>query len=246
MLDELLRKMEAETRQARTKVPPMIAQDKEPAADKAEADRVAADWQRRAELAVDRGSEELAREALRCRRDGEEESRVYADQLAAQQQSVSRLKSRLQELENKYEHSRAKRDAPIARSHRVQTEQEVDLPLPYIPASGAPSEFERFERLVRTSEAKSAATEELATVGLDDDFAALERDHGVDPELEALRANRASGASAGTSSGQGANSGLAQLKASRAAASAGGAAARAAAETSDWSPSAPGSPGTGW
>lgn len=242
MLDELLREMEGEIRQARTQVASMIAQEKELAADKAEADRVAADWQRRAELAVDQGRDDLAREALRRKRDGEENARVYAEQLAAQQQSVSRLKSQLQELENKYEQSRAKRDALIARSRRARAQQEVNQSLSDIPASGAASEFERFERRVRGSEARSAATEELASVGLDDDFAALERDHGIDTELEALKSSRSSGAS----SGHDADDDLAQLKASRTpAANAGGTGAPTAAETSDWSPTTPGSPSSG-
>lgn len=239
MLDELLREMEVEIRQARTQVAAMIAQEKELAADKAEAERGAADWQRRAELAVDQGRDDLAREALRRRRDGEENARVYAEQLTAQQQSVSRLKSQLQELENKYEQSRAKRDALIARSRRARAQQEVNQSLSDIPASDAAAEFERFERRVRTSEAKSAATEELATVGLDDDFAALERDHGIDAELEALKANRGS-------AGSNSDADLAGLKASRAASatpSGGGVAGSEAA--ADWSPSTPSTPGVG-
>ena len=225
MLDELLREMGQEIRQARGQVAAMIAQEKELAADKAEADRISAEWQRRAELAVDQGRDDLAREALRRKRDADENAHVYGEQLTAQQQTVSRLKNQLQELEAKYRQSQSKRDALIARSRRARAQQQVSETMTTLPESSATAEFERFERRIRTSEAKAAASEELATVGLDDDFAELEQDFGVDDELAALKARRGgagatSGASAGSPTTGGGTGGemdddLARLKAQR-------------------------------
>ena len=261
MLDELLREMGQEIRQARGQVAAMIAQEKELAADKAEADRVSAEWQRRAELAVDQGRDDLAREALRRKRDSDENARVYAEQLTAQQQTVSRLKNQLQELETKARQAESRRDALIARSRRAKAQQQVSETMSSLPESSAAAEFERFERRIRTTEAKAAASEELAQVGLDDDFAALEQDFGVDDELAALKASRGGGSATGATTG-GASTGssggagsemddeLARLKAQRGPAATGGSAASMGSggtsqeATSDWSPSTPGSPGS--
>ncbi len=196
MLDELLREMGQEIRQARGQVAAMIAQEKELAADKAEADRVSAEWQRRAELAVDQGRDDLAREALRRKRDSDENARVYAEQLTAQQQTVSRLKNQLQELENKYRQAESKRDALIARSRRAKAQQQVSETMSNLPESSAATEFERFERRIRTTEATAAASAEMADLDNDDDFAALDRDLGVEDELAALKAKTGGGSAA--------------------------------------------------
>ena len=198
MLDQLIRDMDVEIRQARGQVATMIAQEKELAADKAEADRLTAEWQRRAELAVEQGKDDLAREALRRKRDSEENARIYSEQLTAQQQTVSRLKNQLQELQTKHDQMQSKRDALIARSRRAHAQQQVSQTMSTLPQSDASVEFERFERRIRSSEARAAATEELAQVGLDDDFAALDRDFGVDDELAALKARKGGASSAGT------------------------------------------------
>src|SRR5919199_404000 len=201
MLEQLIRDMSEEIRQARGQVAAMIAQEKELAADKSDADRQSAEWQRRAELAVAQGKDDLAREALRRKRDSDENGRIYGEQLAAQQQTVSRLKNQLQELENKYDQMESKRDALIARSRRAKAQQQVSETMGNLPASSASAEFERFERRIRTTEAKAAASEELAQVGFDDDFAELEQGFGVDDELAALKASRGGSAAGATAGG---------------------------------------------
>lgn len=190
MLDQLIRDMSEEIRQARGQVAAMIAQEKELAADKAEADRNSSEWARRAQLAVNQGKDDLAREALRRKRDSDENARIYEEQLTAQQHTVSRLKNQLQELQNKLDQMESKRDALVARSRRAKAQQQVSETMGNLPSSGASSEFERFERRIRTTEARAAASAELADLDNDDDFAALDRDLGVEDELAALKANR--------------------------------------------------------
>lgn len=188
MLEQLIRDMAVEIRQARGQVASMIAQEKELAADKAEAERQAAEWQRRAQLAVSQNKDDLAREALRRKRDSDENARIYSEQLVAQQQTVSRLKNQLQSLETKHDQMESKRDALVARSRRARAQQQVAETMGNLPTSDSASEFERFERRIRTSEARASASVEMADLDNDDDFAALDRDLGVEDELAALKA----------------------------------------------------------
>jgi len=196
MLDQLIRDMSEELRRARGQVAAMIAQEKELAADKAESDRNAAEWQRRAELAVGQGKDDLAREALRRKRDADENARVYGDQLTAQQQTVTRLKNQLQDLENKLDQMQSKRDALIARSRRAKAQQQVSETISNLPNGNAASEFERFERRIRTTEAKASASAEVAELSNDDEFAKLDQDFGVEDELAALKSKRSGTATA--------------------------------------------------
>jgi phage shock protein A len=193
MLQQLIRDMSDEIRQARGQVATMIAQEKELAADKSEADRNANEWQRRAELAVGQGKDDLAREALRRKRDSEENARIYGEQLTAQQHTVTRLKNQLQDLENKLDQMESKRDALIARSRRAKAQQQVSETISNLPNGNASSEFERFERRIRTSEAKAAASAEMADLDNEDEFAALDKDFGVEDELAALKSKRPGG-----------------------------------------------------
>jgi phage shock protein A len=235
MLEQLIRDMEVEIRQARGQVANMIAQEKELAADKAEADRLAAEWQRRAELAVEGGKDELAREALRRKRDAEENARIYGEQLVAQQGAVTRLKAQLRELETKRDQMESRRDTLIARSRRAQAQQRVGETMTKLPDSDAAGEFERFERRIRSSEARAAATTEMAQLDndLDDEFDALDQDAGVEDELAALKARKSGGSAdgqtvssaqtTGASSGDSVDDELARMIADREGGTAGGA-----------------------
>lgn len=190
MLQQLIRDMTQEIRVARGQVAAMIAQEKELAADKSDADRQSQEWQRRAEMAVAQSKDDLAREALRRKRDSDENGRVYEEQLTAQQHTVTRLKSQLQELENKLDQMESKRDALLARSRRAKAQQQVSETISNLPHANAASEFERFEKRIRTSEAKAAATTELAELDQEDDFAALDKDFGVEDDLAALKSKQ--------------------------------------------------------
>lgn len=76
MIDQILRDMESNIRTARSQVAAMIAQEKELEADLNETKQLAAEWGAKAKRAVDAGKDDLAREALRRRRDNEENANV--------------------------------------------------------------------------------------------------------------------------------------------------------------------------
>src|SRR5687768_9597313 len=83
MLNELLREMSDSIREARVQVANMIAQEHTLEAELQDAQREAREWDRKAELAVVNSKDDLAREALRRKRDSESIASVYATQLAA-------------------------------------------------------------------------------------------------------------------------------------------------------------------
>jgi len=188
MLNELLREMESNIRDARMQVANMIAQEKELEADLKEAQRDSREWERRAELAVGSGKDDLAREALRRRRDAESIATVYATQLTSQQEMVTKLKQQLKMLEAKHDEAESKRSVLIARHRATQAQRQVTETLSSLPGLDSYSELDRMERRIRQEESKTAALSELQGEDLEWQFAELDRDEDIESELAALKA----------------------------------------------------------
>jgi phage shock protein A len=192
MLNELLREMESNIRDARMQVANMIAQEKELEADLQEAQRDSREWDRRAELAVTSGKDDLAREALRRKRDAESIATVYATQLTSQQEMVAKLKQQLKMLEAKHDEAESKRDVLIARHRATQAQRQITETLSELPGLDSYSELDRMEKRIRQEESKTQALGELQGEDLDWQFAELDRDEDIESELAALKA-RSSG-----------------------------------------------------
>ena len=188
MLNELLREMQANIREARTQVANMIAQEKELEADSRAAARDAREWERRAEMAVERGKDDLAREALRRKRDAEQIATVYATQLTGQQDMVERLKQQLRMLEAKFNEAESKRDVLIARHKATQAQKQITETLTSLPGFDSASELDRMEKKIRTEESRAAAMVELQGEDLSYQFHELDRDEDIEGDLAAIKA----------------------------------------------------------
>lgn len=201
MLDQLIREMNEQIHMARGQVAMMIAQEKELQADYDDAARHAMEWNRKAELAVQQNKDDLAREALRRKRDNAEHAQTYAAQLDSQKEMVTKLKQQLQMLESKYESARANRDVLIARQKRAEAVQRVSGTMSGLKSLQPGEELERMERRIRANESRALAEQELASSSLDAQFSALGNDVEVEDDLAKLKARVQGGA---LPSGQGA------------------------------------------
>lgn len=193
MLNELLREMSSSISQARTQVAAMIAQEKEIEGDYQAAKRDAQQWQQKAELAVSRGRDDLAREALRRKNDAEELATVYEHHLQSQQEMVEKLKGQLRVLEAKHQEAESKRGILIARHRRAQAQQRVSETFSALPELSAANELDRMERKIRSQEAQADAMVEMEESSIEWQFAELETDSDVENELAALKASLGSG-----------------------------------------------------
>lgn len=189
MLDQILRDMESNIQLARGQVASMIAQDKELQADLKEVRDLSQEWQTKASRAVEAGKDDLAREALRRKKDNDESATLYQQQLTAQSQTVDKLKSQLAALESKYQSTLSNRDALIARQRRAKATQRVADTVSTFSPMDPTNELDRIERKIRGNEARAEATIEMHDDSLDSQFAELDYDTDVEAELEALKAN---------------------------------------------------------
>lgn len=187
MIDQIVREMQESIVMARSQVAAMIAQEKELEFDVAETQKLAGEWGRKAERAVQASKDDLAREALRRKRDNEENSAIYADQLAVQKQAVTKLKDQLRQLEAKYQTTLGSRDALIARKRRAQSQRQVAEAVVVFAPLDPSSELDRMERKIRGEEAQVQAALEMGEESFDAQFRALEAESDVEDELDALK-----------------------------------------------------------
>jgi phage shock protein A len=193
MLNELLREMEGSIREARVQVANMIAQEKDLESDLQEAQRDGYEWGRRAELAVGSGKDDLAREALRRKRDAENIATIYAQQLTSQQEMVTRLKHQLTMLEAKHDEAESKRNVLVARHRATRAQRQVTETMSQLPGLDSYSELERMERRIRSEESRTAAIGELQGEDVEWQFAELDRDEDIESELMAIKAQLGGG-----------------------------------------------------
>ncbi|MCA1725187.1 MAG: PspA/IM30 family protein [Thermomicrobia bacterium] len=212
MLDQLIREMNDQIHMARGQVAAMIAQEKELQMDYEQSAKQAAEWDRKAELAVTQGKDDLAREALRRKRDNDEHAQVYSSNLQSQQEMVAKLKMQLQQLETKYESARANRDVLIARQRRAEAVQKVSSTMSGLKSLEPGEELDRMERRIRSNEAKALAEQDLASDSMGAQFAELDSGLEVEDDLAKLKARVQGGQQAALPSGENMDE-LAALKA---------------------------------
>ncbi len=153
---------------------------------KENADKVA-EWMRKAELAVDKKEDDLARASLLRVESYRELSDSFAQQVNDQKAQVENLKTALRQLERKLAEAEAKADVLIAQQRRARA---VGKASDARMASGDGSKaaaFDRMKRKVAHSEAMSQAKSEIAADNIEDRLAALEKQDRIEQLLAELK-----------------------------------------------------------
>lgn len=150
------------------------------------AQQSADDWYRRAKLALEKGEENLAREALKRRKDYEDNAKALKSQLEQQKTVVERLISNTRLLESKIQEAKSKKDTLKARAQSARTSQKVNEMLGNINTSSALAAFEKMEEKVVALEAEADSLNQLNTDDLAGKFDLLESG-SVDDDLASLK-----------------------------------------------------------
>ena len=191
VINQLLMDMHSQLVQAKTQVAAAIADEKLLYERFEDNQAQVPDWQHKAELAVDKGEDELAREALTRRTGFQQTADGFKSQYNAQAQQVAVLKESLGQLEAKIEEAETRKDLLVARSRRAQAETEIRTTLSGLDESDALASFERMEHKVDEQEARAAALGEMESDSVDQRFTALETGAQVERELAALKTKKA-------------------------------------------------------
>ncbi|XP_074343311.1 membrane-associated protein VIPP1, chloroplastic-like [Apium graveolens] len=150
------------------------------------AQQAAEDWYRRAQLALEKGNEDLAREALKRRKTLADNATAMKMQVDQQKGVVNNLVSKTRLLESKIQEAKSKKDTLKARAQSAKTATELNGILGNVNTSSALSAFEKMEEKVVAMESQANALNQLTTDDLEGQFALLETS-SVDDDLASLR-----------------------------------------------------------
>ncbi|MBU2549534.1 MAG: phage shock protein PspA [Proteobacteria bacterium] len=145
-------------------------------------------WVKRAELAVNKGREDLAREALMEKRrylERQEELEREANQIEA---LIEQYQGEIGQLEDKLAAAREKQRVLIQRHIHAQTRKRAQTDIRRYDTSDAFIRFEQFENRVERLEAEADLVNHGRRPNLEDQFLHLGGDEEIERELSALKA----------------------------------------------------------
>ena len=191
MLNQVLVDMKSQLVEAKKQVAVAIADEKRLKKQYQQEAAKAAEWERKAMLAIKAGDDNLAKAALARKGEHDDVSETLRQQWEAQKQSVEQLKDALRSLDNKIEEAKRKRNILVSRQKRAEAQRTINETLGNINSTSAFDTFERMSDRVTQLEAEAEATAEISgalpEASLESQFKALEASSGVDDQLSALK-----------------------------------------------------------
>src|SRR5438045_4510066 len=150
----------------------------------------ARDWMRKAEIAVDKLQDDLARAALDRFHTSQRLAQSYREQVDDQKAQVEALKGALMKLEQKLDEAKSKRDLLIARHRRSIALGKAAHAQTVMGDNSKSATFDRLKDRVHLTEAVATVEVDLLTDDVGEKLTRLDRDAEVDRLLADLKARR--------------------------------------------------------
>src|SRR6201992_169898 len=191
MLNQVVTDMANQLIEAKKQVAVSIADEKRLAKQAEQEAANAAEWERRAMLAIKAGDDNLAKEALNRKKEHETLAVTLKEQWQKQKQAVEQLKTALRLLSNKIEEAKRKKNGLIARKKRAEAQKPIQETMSGISNASAFETFDRMSQKIDEIEAEAEASTEIAEQytgdTLAEKFGKLGQTAGADDELVALK-----------------------------------------------------------
>ncbi len=146
-----------------------------------------ADWQAKAELALSKEREDLARAALIERQKAADQAAAVAADITHLDEHVSKLQDEVGQLQDKLADAKARQKAMLMRQKTVSSRLDVKRTLDSTRLNDAMYKFERYEQKIDSLEAQ-VESYDLGKKTLKDEFAELASSDKIDNELAELKA----------------------------------------------------------
>ncbi|MCS6800074.1 MAG: PspA/IM30 family protein [Myxococcota bacterium] len=191
MLNQVIADMNTQLVEAKKQVAIAIADEKRLHKQHESELALAAEWERKAMMAVRAGDDELAKQALMRRKEHESLAAQLGEQWQKQKHACEQLKVALRALNDKIEEAKRKKHVLIARKRRAEAMKSIQQTMSGLSDTSAFETFERMAGKIEQMEAEAEAGAELAEEYTGDvlrsKFRRLEQTAGADMELEALK-----------------------------------------------------------
>ena len=149
-----------------------------------------AEWMRKAEIAVDKKQDELARAAIERAVGYRKLAEDFAEEIAHQKSQVENLKSALEKLERKLSEAQAKSELLLAQHRRSRGLNRASQARMAVTDQSKLATFDRIKSKVQGEEATSRTLSEIAGYSVEDELVALDRDDEVDRLLAEIKTRR--------------------------------------------------------
>jgi phage shock protein A len=190
LIKQVILDMENQLLQVKTQVAISIADQHVLEKKMRESDENEKQWMRRAEMALDKQDETLARAAVERSMSYQKMTGSFHQQVEDQKAQVENLKTALLKLQQKLEEARAKSHTLIAEHRRTRAAEKATRAGGHVNGGATSAAFDRMKDKVRHSEATAAATAELAADDVEAQFAKLEKEDEINRLLDELKAKR--------------------------------------------------------
>ncbi len=191
MIKQVILDMENQLLQVKTQVAIAIADHHLLERKQKENEEKTAEWMRKAELAVSKKEDDLARAALHRVESYREMAGSFTQQVADQKAQVENLKTALRQLEQKLTEAQAKADVLIAQHRRARAVGKAHDARTAIGNHSKGAAFDRLKNKVAHNEAVSQAKSELGTDDVEDRLTAIEKEDRVEQLLAEMKARHA-------------------------------------------------------
>lgn len=187
MIRLVIQEMEETLVEVRSSTAKILADKKELQRRNEKLARQAEDWEQKAELALGKGREDLAKAALLEKASVNEVIVMVSDDMHKLDESLDKLTREIEQLQAKLNDARARQKTILLRHSATQSRQAVNSQLRNGNIDQVINRFEHYERKIDQMESEIEA-DGIGNQGIAAEFAALERESRIEQELEALKA----------------------------------------------------------
>lgn len=186
MIRMVIQEMEETLVEVRSGTAKVIAEKKTLSRRAEQLRKQATDWESKAELALTKGREDLAKAALLEKANIQASIEITENDLAKLDETLDKLSSEIDQLQAKLNDARARQKTLVMRSTATQSRVDVHQQLNSHTIDNAMDKFEYYERKIEQMEGQIDSSH-IEARGLQSEFDELEKQEAIDKELEALK-----------------------------------------------------------
>ena len=186
MIRMVIQEMEETLVEVRSGTAKVIAEKKTLSRRAEQLRKQATDWEGKAELALTKEREDLAKAALLEKANIQATIEITETDLAKLDETLDKLSSEIEQLQAKLNDARARQKTLVMRSTATQSRVDVHQQLNSHTIDNVMDKFEYYERKIDQMEGQIDSSH-IEARGLQSEFDELEKQEAIDKELEALK-----------------------------------------------------------
>jgi phage shock protein A len=190
MIKQVILDMQNQLLQVKTQVAVSMADQHVLEKKQAENEENERQWMKRAEMAVDKKDDALARSAVERSMSYKQLAANFKQQVEDQRAQVENLKTALLKLQQKLAEAQTKAEVLIAQHRRSRALGKATEAKGAMGENANAAAFDRMKNKVQQTEAVAQATAELSGEDVADQFASMEKEQEIDRLLRDLKSKR--------------------------------------------------------